>query len=259
MMKRAAEHARILIVIGLLTAACQPAVQPTNAPTAAPTAVPTPVVGVVNHPAPTMPAIDVEPFRQASTVPDDDTTFYRAGPQVDPNQPLARLGCLSISKPPADLGALSPAYPLALCRARADAGEGLYRSGCLLPTVARYVIHRNGQFELIETSAELAAVYAPIESEAEALSYALAATGYEARYGLSADAGYRRLTSPLEDTHVTAVDGGYEVTVYQYRLCGCGPHTYTAVRLKVTVGGEVQVLDRTPAFEDPADDGLCID
>lgn len=247
-----------LIVIALL-AACQPAGQLTPPPTAMPTTEPTPGVQIINHPAPTLPEIDVEPFRRVSTNVDDKTTFFRDGPDAEPNSPLAGLGCLSISQPPAELGALSPPQSIAVCRARAESGAGIYRAGCLLPTVVRYVIYRNGQFDVIDTPTELAAAYAPIESETEALSYALAVTGFQAQYDLSADAGYRFLTSKLEDTHVTAVDGGYKVHVYHYRLCGCGPHTYTAVDLLVTTGGEVQTLDQTPAYEDPADDGLCID
>ena len=50
----------------------------------------------------------------------------------------------------------------------------------------RYAIMQDGQLKVLKSIADLQQAYAPIESEDEALSYALAATGLGVRYGLTA-------------------------------------------------------------------------
>ena len=58
----------------------------------------------------------------------------------------------------------------------------------LLPQMVRYIVYQEGQFRLVSTFDEFRALYAPIESADEALSYALATTGLSARYNLKVEA-----------------------------------------------------------------------
>jgi hypothetical protein len=128
-----------------------------------------------------------------------------------------------------------------------------------MPQLARYVIERDGQFELLETQQNLKQAYAPIISETEALSYAIASTGLSAYFGFEAPRGFRYFVDKLEDSHVVATSQGYLVYLYDYQLCGCGPHTTSYVELEVLASGEIKETGRIPVFEDPEQDGLCVD
>jgi hypothetical protein len=203
-------------------------------------------------------------FEEAGCAPDE---FGRWDCPDD--SPITALGCDSIEEPEELLGALNPTYPLARClyypiqnqqeNPEALNEERLFNEGCLLPIYVRYTIFRDGQFAAIKTTDELKEVYGPIETREEALSYALAATGLEAKYGLQRQPGFRYFQDTLEDTYVAEQNGGYEVLLYHYQVCGCGPHTTSVVRLQVSREGEIQELSNNPIYEDPEEDGLCVD
>lgn len=213
---------------------------------------------VENHPQPTL-TVETQVFEDAGCPAESG---YQRCP---PESPLGKLGCDQIRPPGNLLGGLDPAYPLNVCLItrtpdeQPDESEYLYSDGCLLRDYVRYVIWRQGEFRLLKSLADLQQVYAPIESEEEALSYALAATGLGVRYGLEAPRGYRYFVDELEDTHVAATEAGYLVHLYGYRLCGCGPHTTYTVDVLVSRDGQVSQGDRQPVYEDPAEDDLCVD
>jgi hypothetical protein len=219
---------------------------------------------VTNHPAPQIPPLSMATFEDAGCTPDE---FGRW--ECPDESAITTLGCDSLDEPDELLGALNPTYPVARClyfpiQNQQDNPNALdeprvFNEGCLLPIYVRYVISRDGQFALINTSDELKEVYAPIESADEALSYALAATGLEAKYGLQREPGYRYFQDTLEDTFVAEQNGGFEVLLYHYQVCGCGPHTTSVVRLQVTREGAIQEISNNPVYEDPAEDGLCVD
>ena len=117
------------------------------------------------------------------------------------------------------------------------------------------VLLRDGEFQLTGLIPELQAVFAPVESANEALSYALAATGLYARYGIethectSVDC---YLADTIEDTHVDETEGGYVVHLFSdYEPpCGCGTHITCAVRVSVTREGQIsQARTRLHRFE----------
>jgi hypothetical protein len=132
--------------------------------------------------------------------------------------------------------------------ARFPTDEFIYTDGCMMPIYVRYAIEKDGQFQLLKNQGELKATYAPIESPDEALSYALASTGLEARYNLETPSGYRYQVNQLEDTHVVETGDGYDVLLYHYQVCGCGPHTTSTVLLHVT-GEDIQEIERTPLMK----------
>ena len=116
-----------------------------------------------------------------------------------------------------------------------------------------------GQLRILKSIGDLGQTYAPIESEDEALSYALAATGLGVRYGLTAQTDLRYFVNRLEDTNVQQIPQGYQVHLFDYKVCGCGPHPTYAVDVLVTNDGQVRELNREKIYEDPAEDGLCVD
>jgi hypothetical protein len=219
---------------------------------------------VINHPAPQFPSLNMAVFEAAGCSPNEFGSW-----DCPEDSPISVLGCDSLSEPGELLGALNPNYPLARClyfpiqdqQENPDAlnAPRLFNEGCLLPVYVRYVISKEEQFTAIQIFEDLQEVYAPIESPNEALSYALAATGLEAKYGIQRQPGFRYFQESLEDTFVTERGGGYELLLYHYQVCGCGPHTTSAVRLRVSRDGTIEEVSNNPVYEDPAEDGLCVD
>lgn len=221
-------------------------------------------VQVVNHPAPQREPPDMAVFKQAGCAIDEDGWWA-----CPADSPIAALGCDRIKPVDALLGALDPVVSMAEClyyptqhlEEHPDAFDTprLYNEGCLLPVYVRYVILNEGEFTILSTLDDLQTVFAPLESPDEALAYGLAATGLQAKYGLKRQPSFRYLTERLEDSHVKEAHGGYEVLLYHYQICGCGPHTTSAVWLEISRDGDLREISRTPAFENPQEDNLCVD
>jgi len=225
---------------------------------------------IVNHSRPEL-AVNLQPFEDAGCVPDDSGNW-----SCPEDGPIAGLGCSRLQAPSGLLGALDPAYPIMICRLDPYGGgssegpaalmdrmeeEGyLYRRGCMMPSYIRYVIWRDGAFQLVRSPAEFQNVFAPVSSADEALSYALALTGRSPYFGIQLRPGYRYLVNGLEDTHVAqAGQGDYLVHLFSYQVCGCGPHTTSAVDLLVSQDGQVTTQEVIPLYEDPEEDDLCVD
>jgi hypothetical protein len=213
---------------------------------------------VKNHPQP-----EISPI---AVVFDDSSCPEENGRQTCiPEGALGALGCEEVRLPGQVLDGLQPAYPLRLCLAahqpgeRLAEGEFIYREGCLMSEYIRYVVIKDGGFVLLKSLADLQQAYAPIESEDEALSYALAASGLGVRYGLTTQPDLRYFVDQLEDTHIETMPQGYQVRLFDYKLCGCGPHPTYAVDVLVTSDGQLRELKREKIYEDPAEDNLCVD
>lgn len=178
--------------------------------------------------------------------------------------PLREMGCDSLRTPSKSLGGLEPAVPLLECEARLPYGEEkdqrmLWNDGCALPFAMRLLIQRGDTYQVIHDLTELQAVYAPIESENEALSYAVAATGFYPIYDFEVTLMHRYFVKEIEETHSQFVDGGYMVNLYHYQVCGCGPHTVSMVEVAVSPSGDLKIGEFIPVEEDPEQDGLCVD
>jgi hypothetical protein len=164
---------------------------------------------------------------------------------LDPNLPLVRCEYIPYYHEQYDLKVLKDTY--------------LYNSGCSLPFLVRYIVPQGGSFIRVSNIDELAKIFAPISSPEEALSYAVASTGLSALYDIQLPRNFRFLADNIEDTHVAQAADGFEVLLYDTYLCGCGPHTVSAIKVLVTPEGHIQVSDPQPIYQDPENDGLCID
>lgn len=168
-----------------------------------------------------------------------------------------------ISRPNDLLGGLNPSLPLAVASTNGfraeDELQAVYVNSCMVQQYIRYLILINGELELIDSVEKLAAIYAPIESENEALSYAIAATGLSALYDLDQSSNLKWYSDTLEETYVSKSDGGYRVHLFDTFLCGCGPHIVRSVDLIVSNDGSIKSSDAIDAYSDPELDGLCID
>lgn len=178
--------------------------------------------------------------------------------------PLFDLGCMTISPLDDSLGGLEPALPVMSCRMERliedlPPEEYLYNIGCMDNLYVRMITWHDGEFDLIKGIPDLKRLFAPVESEAEAVSYAVAATGYRAEFGFEVVEGYRYLTNTIEETHAVATEDGYVVNLFGYVICGCGPHTNYRVDVTVSREGAVSIGEPIPLYEDPEQDGLCVD
>jgi hypothetical protein len=198
------------------------------------------------------------------------------GPETALGAPVQTggMGCDAVSLPGEELGGLDPAYPLLLCeihpvlhgdglqqimKALEASGDYFYRGGGLWPVFTRYVIRSGDDLTLLSNAAAMQAAYAPIETPAEALSYAIAVTGLEAEYGLQRESGMVYAVDTLEDTHVTESEQGYTVLLYHYQVFGCGPHWTSAAEVLVARDGSWSQVRTWDVFRDPQQDGLCVD
>lgn len=220
---------------------------------------------IVNHPAPDL-KVDFTPFEDAGC-PLNDTGYTRL---CSEDSVLYALGCDRIEQAPDLMGGLSPAYPIAVCiyvpmqHEGVDAwsvpeNEYFFNVGGPMPMLVRYVIVVDGNFQIIKNADEFRAVFAPVDSPDEALSFSIALADVFTFYDLKFNLKYRYEVRTLEDTYVETTGEGYIVHAFDYQFFGCGPHYYYAVTLSVTSDGRVTELNRTPVFRDPATDGLCQD
>jgi hypothetical protein len=168
-----------------------------------------------------------------------------------------------LGKAPDILGGLTPSIPLAVLTSNwyqpIPDVQFMYVKPCLSTRHVRYVARVGGELVLVDSVESMAAVYAPIESDEEALSYALATTGYSAVYDLESTPNLELLVDPLEETFVTETSEGYTVHLFDTFLCGCGPHIIRSVEVQVSRDGKVTQSQPVDAFRDPAIDDLCID
>ena len=168
-----------------------------------------------------------------------------------------------IMRPPDLLGALNPALPLARASTVLHYGEGeieaVYVNQCLSDQYIRYLVRVGDEIQLIDTVDGMAALFAPIESPDEALSYAIATTGLSALYDIEKIAKIKLYTTPVEETFVQEVDNGYLVHLFHTYMCGCGPHIIRSVDVTLNTDGAVSTAEPVDAFSDPQYDGLCVD
>jgi hypothetical protein len=240
-----------LVALELLLAGC-PAAIPTALPTAAPTEGVPGMPKLIRHPRPAL-KVDEAIYDNVGCNPDKGCATAGTA--------LAAIGCEYLQSASWWLGGLTPPYPIAACDWSEPGPEGLYSGGCTSPrTRGGLVVLREDRYQLVTSQEQLRALYAPIESEDEALSYAMAATGLGARFSEDIPPEWKLeyLAKEIEDTHVSPSEGGYSVNLYWWRLCGCGKHEYRPVDVLVIVDGTVSTSARgEPAYQDARE--ICYD
>jgi|GEM_PF-1658387 len=157
-------------------------------------------------------------------------------------------------------GGLEPNYPIvAKCERDETDHEGLFYSGCLIHLSVSFVMYANQRFQLITSQEQIRAIYSPIQSEDEALSYTLITTGLSADYSLKLEPNIYYLTSIIEDTYVRSTKHGFIVHLYNHQICSCNPHTTTAVDILVQSDGIVKWLGGRPTYDDGTEGLGCVD
>ncbi|MBD2039676.1 hypothetical protein [Microcoleus sp. FACHB-672] len=175
-----------------------------------------------------------------------------------------KFSCEKIIPPSDALSRLSPALPIAECtfinRNASTTTEGISRKGCRLPLYNKYIVlTADSQFKEIGTKEAFQKLFAPVEKPEEALSFAVALTQSYPRYKITVPKEFRVFVPKIKDTFVKKIANGYQVHLFDYQVCGCGPHPHYTVDYTVTKTGEVTETSREKIYEDPKQDGLCVD
>lgn len=220
-----------------------------------------PKVEVIKHEKPSLPEMDISPFTGLGC-------DWKEGGYAHCEEDSAAdtIGCQTLYTPSGYYGFLTPQLPLVRCyyfpddfSYDEDGDTGLFFAGCAMPVYERLIIYQNEEYILIQNREDLKKTFAPIESEEEALAYALAAYDSYPLFNFEPPKEYRYFLDSIEETKVTETEEGYEVLIYSYQFCGCGPHTTYQQNILVTRAGDLKMLNSVSAFEDPEEDGLCVD
>jgi len=168
-----------------------------------------------------------------------------------------------IRKPSDLLGGLSPNLPLAMGSTVLSQDEeaipAVYTKKCMRTQFIRYLVRIDDQTLLVDSVDAMAKIFAPIDSAEEALSYAIAVTGYAALFDLETIKKPTVYTDPVEESFVEEMNGEYIVHLFDNYLCGCGPHITQSVYVTVRNDGTIKISEPVDAFSDPQYDDLCVD
>ena len=158
-----------------------------------------------------------------------------------------------------DLGGLRPDFPIAFGVKYGYGEKGIFSAGCMFPAYYTLFVETDTGIIHLKTIEELRNFYAPIESKEEALSYSILCTNFYPQYEFDIPFFYRKYKTKINTTYVVKKDNLYEVQLFYYELCGCGPHYYYAVKLELSENGEILSKDFIKLYKDPKEDRLCVD
>lgn len=238
----------LVVVSSIFTSACHPALKEPEIITHSEVVEST---IIINHEKPVF-SIDTPSFESLGCPPSASPGGFN---ECSDNSTLRTIGCFGVFTPDSLLGGLNPTYPLIECAL--DDNNYLYTSGCLANFNIGLVAYIDGDYKLIDSESKLRNTYAPIESDEEALSYALAGTGLLAYYNLNISDEYEYYVDKLEDTFVTKDGEDFLVHLYDYRLCGCGQHETYSVDVRVTHTGYIEQIRKELVYRDTSQ--MCID
>jgi hypothetical protein len=208
---------------------------------------------VIDHPQPEI-VVDNSFFQNLGCFESTDCL-----PEAIKNNPYA----IESIYPVTDLyGGLNPAYPVAIANSVRFAGEeevpAVFKDKCMGTFYNRYLVMID-EMRLIESVEQLKELYAPIENEDEALSFAIAVTGYSALYDLNGKLTYKFYQNPLEESYSRLDGNQFTVHLFNDFLCGCSPHIVQSIDVTVSQEGEFSLAEPVDAFSDRLNDGMCID
>jgi hypothetical protein len=164
-----------------------------------------------------------------------------------------------------DLGGLEPQYKMALVYyvdfpPVMPSDSCIKYGGCLLTWCFRMIIsNADDSIIVIKNRDEFKSFFAPVSSAEEAISYITALTRCYPAYEFSIEDSYRIYTDVIHKTYVKQLANGFEVHLYCYAFCGCGPHPFSEYVFNIDREGNFEVTEENVIYEDPSEDGLCVD
>ncbi|MFN8597927.1 MAG: hypothetical protein U0559_17305 [Anaerolineae bacterium] len=251
----------LLLIVSWLVAGCS-LFPPPREQIVIPTTQASPVVitapEIISHPKPALMA-NTQLLKEAGCVQNEYISWSW---DCKGNAQLMALGCENVI-PDDLLAGLTPAYSVMRCQQRSGVPphrERFEHVGCLAPAYTSYVLFKGSEYQLITEEAELQAMFAPVDSVDEALSYALVAKDLSAYYDLKDDSLFsnaRYFVDKFEATHVEETARGFIVHLFTDLRppCGCGEHKLYGADILVTHDGHVEQVSATEILSVEA----CID
>lgn len=157
------------------------------------------------------------------------------------------------------LGGLRPKVPIAEVYSSYIKESSIWRSEGMFLVWYSLVMKVKDSLVLIDSERKFKEVFAPIESEQEAISYVAYLTRTYPRYDIDKKRRYRVYSTHFPSTYAKRVEGGFEVLLHDNKKYGCGPHPYFYKIFKVTDSGDIKLIENVKMYEDPEDDALCVD
>ncbi len=169
------------------------------------------------------------------------------------------FGLVEIKRVSDAAGALTPSLPMATGVMLRPGKNCLYLLGCSGFSGHVLLVKDDAGFRMARNQEDLKRMFAPIENEKEALSYAAVSTGLAPRYEFKIEKKFRTFVWKIRTTSSIRKGDGFEVNLFDYKGCGCGPHPYTMVVLHVGRDGSIRNEETVKLYEDPDQDSLCVD
>jgi hypothetical protein len=157
------------------------------------------------------------------------------------------------------LGGLMPKLPFVEVHSLDLKRKCMWRSKGMIMTCNSMVVKSHGTLVLIDTEEKFREIFAPIDSEQEAVSYVAYLTRTYPKYDIEKKLRYRTFISHFPSTYAKQVEDGYEVLLHDKKVFGCGPHPNFYSLFKVSKAGYINLLKTVKMFEDPKEDALCVD
>ena len=168
------------------------------------------------------------------------------------DSPLHDFACESLLKSRGVYAAIGPLKGLiATCgysppSLEESTEDYLYRVGAAFKQDIAYLFLVDGQVQLIKTPAQLQELFAPIDSDAEAINYAQLATGLVASYHLIPQPEYLYFYDPIDATRAEPTATGYRLFLFHFPSCGCEPWVNSEVELLVDRDGTITWVGARP-------------
>lgn len=170
------------------------------------------------------------------------------------DSPLNRFGCEDLYDTGGIDFGLTPNYPLiAECfyppqNPEETSDKYLFRIGCAFRGDIGYIFKIDDEYVMVNTPSQLQELFAPIEDDYEALSYAQIATGLSAIYEFAYDRYLIYLQKIIEGSHVSEENGSYLINLYHIAYCGCEPFITSEVPISVDRQGQVTWDGAVPVY-----------
>ena len=196
-------------------------------------------------------------------VADEPVTLIKGAPNrinsLEFAEIIKKLRLYDLYEAPDYYGGLIPKYKLVRAFSEVDTCNCLNLSHGFWQVCESIIVNIEGDYLNLKSKEEFQKCFAPIETEEEALSYVAIWTNTIPVYDFDIKYRYRKFVKLLNKSFVEEVEGGFITLTYYYELFGCGPHSHYSVKSFVDFEGNVEEFERVKIYEDPREDGLCVD
>jgi hypothetical protein len=136
--------------------------------------------------------------------------------------------------------------------------NSLWLNQGLLPFGFNILVKNRDTFEIIDTKTKFNDYFLPISDEEEALSFVSIITGTSCEYEFDIKFRYRTFVKTINRSYAIKVKNGFETLTFDYDSYGCGPHSHYSVKNFVDYNGNIHLIEKRKIYEDPKEDGLCV-